>query len=116
MKRILPFPDKTVKVKGPFPQGEAATLPKGDAKGRAHTWLSYARNVAPQAEDQRNIFFSGGWGRGWLAGGALRVNKRSGVAQISPSFQCGWSRVGDLEAEWEVTLEGWVCFKCVDLG
>lgn len=47
-----------------------------------------------------------GWGRGWLAGGVPGVNKRSGVAQTSPSSQWGRGRVGVLEEELEVRLVG----------
>lgn len=37
----------------------------------------------------RGAFLGGGGGAGWLGGGVPRVNRKSEVAQISPSSQCG---------------------------
>lgn len=82
----------------PFQKEQQPLLPKGDAKGGAHTCPSYARNVASQAEDQRSL--SGGWGRCWLAGGCSKSEQE---VRSGPDFTQfpAWdgAGVGDLQAD-----------------
>lgn len=87
----------------PFQKEQQPLLPKGDVKGRAHTCPSYARNVAPQAEDQRSLSGVGeglaGWGCSWS-----EQEVRSGPDFTQFPVWVEQSR-GDLEAELEV--RGW---------
>lgn len=64
----------------------------------------------------RGAFLGGGGGAGWLGG----CSKSEQEVRSGPDFTqfpvWGGAGVGDLQADWEVRLEGQACFQVENLG